>query len=348
MAATIKEVAREAGVSVGTVSNVLSGTVGVSHGLRERVLSAVRQLDYHPNHVARSLKIRQTNMLGMVISDITNPFFPQLVRGAEDAAWKQNYVLTTFNSDDQLEREKQILSVLRKRNVDGILLVLASAIGATPHLRQALTNSPVVCLDRTPSGTEIDSVTVDNAGGARNCVCHLIEQGHRRIAILTGNLELETGRERLRGYREAHHQAGIPIEPGLVRRCDFRLESGVREGLALLQSAQPPTAVFGCNGVMTLGLLQAVGDLGLRCPEDIAIATFDDLPVLGSIRPRLTAVAQPSYDIGFRGAELLIGRILGTSPDGPQRLVLPTRLIVRESTLGAPPRTGDISLSALV
>lgn len=332
MAVTIKEVARRAKVSVGTVSNVIGGTVGVSQGLRERVLKAVRELDYHPNHVARSLKIRQTNMLGMVISDITNPFFPQLVRGAEDAAWKHNYVLTTFNSDDQPERERQIFSVLRKRNVDGMLVVLADDEGALEHLRQASAVTPVVCLDRSPKEMEIDSVTVDNAGGARACVRHLIERGHRRIAILTGALTLETGRERLRGYREALEEAGIRVDPALIRCCDFRYEPGCREGRALLELDPRPTAVFGCNGAMTLGLLQAVGDLNLRCPDDIAVATFDDLPILGSIRPRLTAVAQPAYDIGFQGAEMLIRRIRGEGDR--QKLVLETKLIVRESTAG--------------
>jgi len=330
MAATIKEVARQAGVSVGTVSNVISGTVGVSQLLKDRVLQAVRELDYHPNHVARSLKIRQTNMLGMVISDITNPFFPLLVRGAEDAAWKHNYVLTTFNSDDQMEREKQIFSVLRKRNVDGMLLVLAAGEGDLPHLRQTAAVTPVVCLDRTPQGLELDSVTVDNAGGARACVAHLIERGHRRIGVLTGALNLETGRERLRGYKEALHEAGIPIDPALIRCCDFRLEPGYREGKALLDQPWRPTAVFGCNGVMTLGLLQALGDLNLRCPDDVAVATFDDLPILGSIRPRLTAVAQPSYEIGFQGAEMLIRRIQGEKER--RQVVLPTQLIVRESS----------------
>lgn len=330
MAATIKEVARQAGVSVGTVSNVISGTVGVSKLLRERVLQAARELDYHPNHVARSLKIRQTNMLGMVISDITNPFFPQLVRGAEDAAWRHNYVLMTFNSDDQPERERQIFSVLRKRNVDGMLLVLAADEGELPHVRQTAAVTPIVCLDRTPRGVEFDSVTVDNAGGARACVAHLIERGHRRIGILTGALSLETGRERLRGYKEALEEAGIPPDPALIRCCDFRLEAGCREGRSLLEQTPRPTAVFGCNGVMTLGLLQALGDLNLRCPEDVAVATFDDLPLLGSIRPRLTAVAQPSYDIGFQGAGMLIRRIQGEP--GPLKLTLPTRLIVRESS----------------
>ncbi|HWB98356.1 MAG TPA: LacI family DNA-binding transcriptional regulator [Bryobacteraceae bacterium] len=330
MAATIKEVARRARVSVGTVSNVISGTVGVSQVLRERVLTAVRELDYHPNHVARSLKIRQTNMLGMVISDITNPFFPQLVRGAEDAAWKHNYVLMTFNSDDQPEREKQIFSVLRKRNVDGMLLVVAADEGDLPHVRQAMAQAPIVCLDRTPHGIECDSVTVDNAGGVRACIAHLIEQGHRRIGLLTGARSLETGRERLRGYVEALESAGIPLDPALIRSGDFRIEAGYREGKALLELKPRPTAVFGCNGVMTLGLLQSLGDLDLQCPRDVAVATFDDLPMLGSIRPRLTAVAQPSYDIGFQGAEMLIRRIQGQP--GLQKLMLPTRLIVRESS----------------
>ncbi len=338
MAATIKQVAHRAGVSVGTVSNVLGGMACVSDGLRERVLAAVRDLDYHPNHAARSLKIRQTHMLGLVISDITNPFFPQLMRGAEDAAWRSGYVLTTFNSDEQLDREKQILSVLRHRNVDGILMVLSADNGDLSHVTQAADTAPVVCLDRVPRHAAWDSVSCDNAGGARECVTHLVSLGHRRIAILAGSPGLWTGRERLRGYRQALKAAGIRPDPALIRNTGFRHNASFRESQALMRLPDPPTAIFSSNFTVALGLLDALASLGLRPPEDVAVATFDDLPILDAIRPRLTAVAQPAYDIGFRGADLLIQRIQGKLGPDRQRIVLPARLLVRDSTAPPPAR----------
>lgn len=329
--ATIKEVARRARVSVGTVSNVLGDRVPVSSRLRERVLAVVRDLDYHPNHVARSLKMRQTKMLGMVISDITNPFFPQLVRGAEDAAWKHNYMLTTFNSDDQLEREKLVLSVLRTRRVDGILLVPAVTEGDHAHVRATVDSGiPVVALDRTLRGLALDSVTVDNIAGARACVEHLISLGHRRIGVLAGTLELQTGRDRLQGYKDALRKAGLPIDESLIVLSGFRIGASYPAARQLLERARP-SAVFTANAMIALGLFRAVHELGLRCPEDIAIATFDDPPFSDAIRPQLTAVAQPSYQLGFQGAELLIRRI--QEPGRKRsRLLLDTELKVRESS----------------
>jgi LacI family transcriptional regulator len=334
--ATIKEIAGRAKVSVGTVSNVIAGRASVSPHRRERVLAAIEALDYHPNQVARSLKLRTTHMLGMVISDITNPFFPQLVRGAEEVALQRGYLLITFNTDDNVEREKYVLSVLRQRRVDGILLVVAPSPNRDEHIRSILQSDiPTVCLDRVPTRMEVDSVSVDNVGGARNGVRHLISLGHRKIAILTGPASLQTAAERLQGYTEAFNEARIPMCPDLILEGNFRSESGYQLGRKLLAGADRPTAVFACNNMMSLGLLKSLAELGLRCPEDIAIVMFDDFPMAESFRPRMTAVAQPAYSIGYRGAELLIERIEKTQAvPTPVRIRLSTELLIRESSAG--------------
>jgi LacI family transcriptional regulator len=330
--ATIKEVARRANVSVGTVSNVLSGAVPVSESLKQRVLDVVRELDYHPNHVARSLKIRQTKMIGMVVSDITNAFFPQVVRGAEDAAWKHNYILITFNSDDQPERERQLLSALRTRRVDGVLLVAASTDGDLSHISGTLdAGIPVICIDRPIASLPLDSVSVDNAVGARGAVQHLIECGHTRIGMLTGWLNTQVGRDRLEGYREALRAAGIEEDPALVECGGFRAEAGYKASLELLRRARP-SAVFTANAMMALGLLQAANELGLRCPEDLAIATFDDPVFSQAMRPGLTCVAQPAYELGYQGVELLLRRLAEPGKE-PENLQLETELRVRQSTV---------------
>lgn len=334
---TIREVARRAKVSVGTVSNILGGTVRVSPKRRKRVLAAIRQLGYQPNHVARSLKMRRTRALGLVVTDITNPFFSHLVRGAEDAALEHNYLLLTFNTDDRVEREKQVLSMLRARRVDGILLVVAPSQGDTVHLRGLLTAGvPIVCLDRIPPGIKVDSVRVDNVEAARQCIKHLIEFGHRRIGIITGVLALQTAQERLEGYRKALEEAGIEVDLELIREGDFRIEGGYRQARELLSAANRPTALFASNGLMAIGIVDAMCELGLKAPQDVALAAFDDLPVSDSFQPRITTVSQPAYLIGYKGAKLLIDRVENReSRRSYQSIVLPTELKMRESTLSS-------------
>ncbi len=331
--ATIKEVAERAKVSVATVSHVISGSVPVSPRLRKRVMAAVRDLDYQPNHVARSLKTKQTMTLGMVISDITNPFFPSVVRGAEDMASKHGYLLITFNTDDDFERERQVLSVLRSRRIDGALLVPAPHPGDVSNVENILAAGiPIVGLDRVPPEFSLDSVSVENEIGARELVRHLVAMGHHDIAALTGPLSLVNTQERLRGYEEALREANIPVRPELIWKGDFRTAGGYAAGRELLNSKKRPTALFVMNGMMTLGVLDAMEELGLRCPDDLAIATFDELPF---IRPHLTCAAQPVYDIGAKGAELLIRRIeRKLENETPVRLRLRTELKIRESSLG--------------
>ena len=330
--ATIVEVAKRARVSVGTVSNVIRGNAQVGRQLREKVESAIRDLDYHPNEIARSLKVNQTYMLGMVVPDITNPFFPEIIRGAEDKAFERRYLMVTANTDEQIERERRIISALRSRRVDGILL--ACAPGADNHHIRGVIDAGIslVCLDRMPVGMKVDAVLLDNVRGAQECVRHLLRVGYRDIAIITGPLELEIAKERLRGYERALREAGIKISRDLIMEGDFREDSGYRKAKELLVRRHRPSAIFVCNGVMTLGVLQAFEELGIHCPEEIALATFDDLAGDRSFYPRLTVVAQPGYAIGARGATLLMERIEGRATSKPTVIRLPPTLIIREST----------------
>lgn len=331
---TIKEVAERAGVSIGTASNVISGKGRVGKARMARVLAAIKELDYHPNEVARSLKVKQTRMLGMVVPDITNPFFSDLIRGAEDAALERGYLLVAANTDEQVEREKRFVAALRSRRVDGILLA-ATASKSETHLKSVVAAGvPIVCLDRLAPGLAVDAVLADNVRGAQECVRHLIRVGHQEIAIITGSLELQIARERLGGYRAALEEAGIQVSDDLIMEGDFREEAGYRLGKELLLRRERPSAIFACNGVMTLGLLIALDELGVRCPDDIALATFDDLPFAHSFHPHLTAVAQPANSIGYQGANLLIDRVEGKRTGDPLILRLPPELKIRESTRG--------------
>jgi LacI family transcriptional regulator len=330
--ATIIEVAKRARASTGTVSNVIRGTVHVSPALRARVEAAIRDLDFHPNEIARSLKVNQTNMLGMVLPDITNPFFPQIIRGAEDKALERGFLLVAANTDEQMDRERRIVSALRSRRVDGILLAPTRGKNVD-HIRRAIAAGiPIVCLDRVPAGMRIDAVMLDNVRGAQECVRHLTRMGHRDIAIITGSLELGVARERLRGYEAGLEEAGMKVSKELILEGDFREESGYRLAKELLLRLARPSAILVSNGVMTLGVLQAFEELGVHCPEDVAIATFDDLAGDRAFHPRLTVVSQPGYEIGARGVTLLMDRIEGKHTKKPFVVRLAPTLIVREST----------------
>jgi LacI family transcriptional regulator len=330
--ATIAEVAKRARASTGTVSNVIRGTVRVSPTLRARVEAAIRDLDFHPNEIARSLKVNHTYMLGLVLPDVTNPFFPQVIRGAEDRALERGFLLLTANTDEQIERERRIVSALRSRRVDGILLAPTRGEDVD-HIRRTIESGiPVVCLDRVPTGMKIDAVLLDNVRGAQECVRHLIRTGYRSIAIITGPLELGVARERLRGYEDGLREAGIPISKELVLEGDFRESSGYRLAKHLLLQFSRPSAILVSNGVMALGVLQALDELGVRCPEDVAIATFDDVVGGRSFHPRLTVVSQPGYEIGALGATMLMDRIDGKAGKKPSVARMAPTLIVREST----------------
>ena len=330
---SIKKVAEVAGVSVGTVSHVITGSVPVSEPLRAKVQAAIRKLNYHPNHVARSLKTSKTWTLGIIVPDLTISFFPQVISGAEAAARARDYSLIAVNSNDDGERQKSLLSLLRSQRVEGILLVVAAA--PTPLNQIALmidAGIPIVCLDRIPDRVPVDSVSVEDQDAAQLGVKHLIDMGHRRIAIVTGPLALKNERRRLQGYRQALQGAGIPLEesliwPGNLRTAD--IAAMCRERL----SASPlPDAVFCTNGPTALGVLRAFRDRGLSTPRDIAFATFDELTVDDIFTPSITTIVQPAYDIGYRAAEILLDRISGPASVQSVTLRLPAHLEIRASS----------------
>jgi len=283
-------------------------------------------------------------MLGMVVTDITNPFFSQMVRGAEEAALKHDYLLLTFNTDDRVEREKQVLLVLRARRVDGLLLVVAPTAESPSHIVETLNSgTPIVCLDRVPPGIKVDSVTVDNAAAARECVKHILSVGHKRIGIITGSMQLQTARERLQGFEKALKEAHITPKAGWIQQGDFHTQSGYRLGRELLLSTDRPSAVLVSNWLMMIGFLKALGELELVCPRDISVATFDDPPMSDVFRPQITAVAQPAYSIGYAGAELLIQRIASKrGTENPLAIRLPAELKIRESTADSTSIAGEM------
>jgi len=328
-AASIADVARESAVSIFTVSAVINNKTHVSKARRQRVEDAIRKLNYRPNLIARSLIKQKTQTIGMIVTDIANPFFPMVVRGAEDAAHKHGYNLLLCNSDDVDEKEEKELELLLSKRVDGILLT-KTAGDFRPSLRQMIkdVNIPFVLVMRTYPQLTKDAVISDDYQGAYEAVRHLARAGRRRIGLVSGPMKVSNAKERYRGFREALEAEKLPYEPELVTEGDYRIESGFRAGHALL--SQRPDGIYCANHLMTIGLLKAAGEIGLTCPEDFGLVSFDDYPWLGVFRPRLTTVELPKHQLGSEAAELLIRRIAGDT-SAPVLRKLQPELRIRES-----------------
>jgi DNA-binding LacI/PurR family transcriptional regulator len=332
---TIKEVAELAGVSVGTVSHVITGSVPVTEPLRKKVQAAIKRLDYHPNHIARSLKTSKTRTLGIIVPDLTISFFPQVIRGAEAAARERNYTLIAVNSDDRADRQKELLSLLRSQRVEGILLVVAAAPSSSGQISQIIeAGIPVVYLDRIPDREEVDSVAGEDLQAASMAVEHLISSGHRRIAIATGPLTLRNEQRRLLGYQQALVRAGLPLDDSLIWEGNFRPEDVAAICRPhLCDRATRPDAILSTNGPTGLGVLRAFRECGLHTPKDLAFVTFDELTVGDLFVPAITTVVQPAYDIGFRAAQILLERIQNGNGEGQSFTVrLPATLRIRDSS----------------
>jgi LacI family transcriptional regulator len=326
-------VARQAGVSVSTVSHVLNQTRFVSDVLRDRVLAAMRALDFEPNAAARMLSLKRSNTIGLIVSDIRNPFFASVARGVEDVAQEHGYTVVLCNSDETLAREAACLRALHSRQVDGVLL--ASAGAADEYVaRLVQAGYPVVLVDRDLPDLEIPAVVLDNEGAAYSAVRHLIERGHRRIGMLSGRDSITTTIERVAGYERALREADLDVDSRLVISGNSTSEGGSIATLTLLDLQSPPTAIFSGNNLMSIGALQAIATRGLTVPDDIALAGFDDFPFPWSdaFRPHLTSVAQPTYELGRRAAEMLVRMLNDLSYRTTERVVLEGKLVIRESS----------------
>jgi len=337
---TIRDIARLAGVSVATVSGVLNNKATVKPALVARVKKAMDALDYHPDQVARSLRVRRTFTVGMIIADVTNPFFTDVIRGVEKEAQSNGYsvILCDANEDPALERH--YLGTLSARRVDGVLLAPTSS--PSPQESRIHKRFPIVLIDRIPLGFSGSAVMTDNFGAAYEGTNHLIDLGHRRIAIITGQLNLSNGLDRLEGFRKALQEAHLALPDGYVQRGDFQTESGYRCGLELMQLADPPTAIFSSNNKMTLGLMRALRELRIPCPEHVSVLGFDDFEWSAYFTPRLSTIAQPTYEMGRQAMQILLSKLQNSNRNDepvetgpPEAVHLKAELRVRDST--APP-----------
>ena len=329
--ATIQDVAHRAGVSSATVSRVLGGKAGVDADLAARVRQAAAELRYRPSGIARSLRTRRSTVWGVIVSDVRNPFFTDLVRGVEDAARELGYSLILANTDERVEKETGYVELFVAERMAGVIVSPASQ--SQTDVRILLDHGvPVVAVDRDLQRCALDTVLADNEGGALRATSHLLDQGYRRIACITGPADHTTATDRLAGYRGALAARGVAVDDALIRHADFKQSGGYVAAYDLFSSAARADAVFVANNLMTLGTLDAIAQLGLAVPDEVGVVGFDDTAWATLMHPPLTAVAQPAYEMGVAAAGLLAQRI--ADDDGPpRRIVMPTELRVRASSL---------------
>jgi len=330
---TMRSVAERARVSVATVSHVINQTRPVSEGLRQRVLAAMVELDYQPNLVARSLRRGQSDIIGMVVSDIANPFFAEIARGVADTCYQQDYHLILCNSDNDPDKVSLYIEVLIKQQVDGILFVSVDLSGETFHglLAQRI---PLVNVLRDLPGGALDVIMTDNIRGGYLAARHLTELGHRRIGCISGPLETSPSTERITGYRQALQKAGITADEKLIQTGDFQYAGGYQAACQLLSLEDPPTAIFAFNDMMAIGALCAAQEKGYKVPVDLSVVGYDDISLASYTSPPLTTVFQPKHEVGLLAAIMLLERIREHDL-APRRRLLDISLMVRQSS--APP-----------
>jgi len=326
---TIYDVARQAQVSPATVSRVLNGRTTVDPSMAARVQQAMRDLDYRPNAVARNLRLSQTSLWAVIISDIENPFFTSMVRGVEDVAQGAGFSVVLCNSDEDPEKESRYVAAALAEQMAGVIISTSGRPTVINRLVEA--RMPVVAIDRQLRGVNVDTVLVDNVHGAELATAHLLDGGYRRVACVTGPRRISTAAQRLRGYQRALKSRGGPASDNLIRFADFREEGGYRAMASLLDGSEPPDAVFATNNLMTVGAVECLIDRGVKVPAEFGVVGFDDIPWAHLVRPSLSTVSQPTYDLGRSAAVLLAERIANPART-PSTITLRTGLQIRESS----------------
>jgi LacI family transcriptional regulator len=328
---TIKDVARASGVSSMTVSRVINESQKVRPETRRRVEQAIAELGYVPSRLARGLSRQRTGTLAVIVPDVANPFFTEVVRAAEEVARRGGYGVILCDTRADLSVERDVVEELIAHRVEGIVIAPVSDLSAAHLRRLDEFRVPCVLVDRTLPGVERDAVVGDSFAGARRLVEHLIALGHSRIGLIVESNQVSTARERRRGYEAALAAAGIALDPSLVAETAVDPVGGAEGMRRLLELEQRPTAVFTVNNLVALGAIEAVRGAGLEVPDDVALVCFDDIEYASRLYPFLTALEQPAETFGTVATQLLLERIQGRGPARRHVVVLPGEFVVRKS-----------------
>jgi LacI family transcriptional regulator len=330
MAVTIKDVARESGVNISTVSRALNDGYGVNDKTRKHVIAVAARLDYRPNRVARGLVTGRTHSLALLLSDIRNPFFAELARGAEDAARAGNCDLVLCNSDLDPDKQMQYVRSLLEKRVDGILMNSVAVLTREQQARLAACGVPIVLLNRSALNRAFSTVCADNETGGGLAAKYLLGLGHRKIAHLTGPREHGNLSDRTRGFMNGLQSAKNPIQP-IVLRGKFDFMGGCELTKQLLEEHPDVTAIFAGNDVMAFGAVRAALDRGLHIPEDLSLIGFDNIEFASVIHPPLTTIHQPKYEMGHAAIEILLRLAHDKYKQVPEHRTLGVELIERQS-----------------
>ena len=326
---TIKDVASLARVHPSTVSRVINDDSRISEKTKEKVLLIIKKLGYTPNAIARGLKTKRTHTLGMLIPDITNPFFAEIARGVEDTANKNNFNVILCNTDDKLKKERTYLEILRGKRVDGLIL-------GTAHIRDKSIlelekkKFPYILVSRNIEGLDKNCIIVDDVAGGLMATEHLINMGHRRIAHITGPLKVRGSINRLEGYKLALEKHQIEYKEELVEEGDFRIKGGYQAMKKFLKLPEPPTAIFAANDLLALGAMQVIQKRKYHIPKDFCIIGFDDIRLASFVYPPLTTVRQPMLEMGALAVKMLL-KIIEEEEFNQKKEILEPKLIIRES-----------------
>jgi LacI family transcriptional regulator len=347
MAVTLHDIARKSGVSVSTVSRILnkkSTKYRISKQTEKLVEKAAKDLDYRPNQLAQGLRLKKSHTIGLVVPDISNPFFASIVRSMQNHAYRTGYSCLVCDTEESLSLEVEHTGLLRNKGVDGLIVMPVGQ--SCDHLSSLLKYGvPLVIADRAFENLKVDTVVVDNYAGSYEAVSHLVEHGHARIAIIQGLPDTYTATERLRGYEDALTHRGFPLDDRLIVGKDFRQENGYTQTKLLLKLELPPTAIFSTSDLITLGALQAIYEEGLKIPDDISIIAFDDVEGAEYFRCPITVVAQPKEAMGETAVRLLVDQLLAQNKIEPKRVLLKPRLVIRGSVACASkPSTADVNM----
>ena len=326
--ANIKDVAALAGISATTVSAYLNKTAPVNVKTAKRIKEAIEELDYKPNLIARSLKIRNSKTIGLIFPDIENTFFIKLIRKAEEVAFENGYTVILCNTQNKPDMEKLYIEVLKGKMVDGFLII--TSFKDKGYLENILKGEKVVYVDRHVGIKNEIVLKLDNVKGLEMAVDYLVSLGHKRIGYINVKPDITVGIERLKGYKNSLKKANIPLIPDLLKFSGFSIESSYEKAKELLTQKNRPTALVSVSNRITIGALQAIKDLNLRIPDDISVVGFDDIITANILSPPLTVVDQPAYDFGKIGIDILINRINGKKVEN-RIIKLEPELIIRES-----------------
>ncbi|MBE1442328.1 MULTISPECIES: LacI family DNA-binding transcriptional regulator [unclassified Paenibacillus] len=330
MKPTIYDVAEAAGVSIATVSKVINGTGRISDKTRKHVTNVMEELKYQPSMVASALTGKSTFTVGLTLPDLANPFFAEIARAVEDRGHEYGFNVFICSTDNDPDREIKYFSLLTQKRVDGV--IVATRTQKDLFLKKLIQqNVPIALITGEMPTLAVDTVMVDDFLGGYQAGTHLVEQGHRRIAILAEDVNTMSNRERIRGCKQAMTSAGLEVDERLVASGDFTVSGGKEAMLRLLDMEEPPTAVFACNDLLAIGAIQGARERGLQLPQQLSVVGFDNTILATIIDPPLTTVAQPIQEIGRQAMDLLVQEIKGEK-SMKQRVVLMPELVVRGST----------------